>query len=940
MSLLESLLSHGVIERLGWMLVHFLWQAAAIAMLLAALLKLLRRAGADLRYVVACGALTVMIAMPLVTIQFIDISGSAAEAGLPPETQTPTAAPIPVTVQRADELPPLSPAPPSGMADPTAPISWHKRLATALEPTLPYFVLGWLGGVFGLSAWHLGGWAQLQRLKHRMVRRADATLHTTLDELTIRLRVRRVVALLESALVEVPTVVGWLRPTILLPASALTGLSLDQLRAILAHELAHVRRYDYLANTLQTVIEILGFYHPAVWWVSRHIRIERENCCDDLAVRICDNSLQYARALASMEEIRHSRTELAMTASGGSLMARIARLLGRPAGDDRRFAWLPGLIALLLVIGIVIPAAFALTHAAPRGPESAVDTTATSVEEIQDVADPREAPLAHIQVSFTLAELYADAVLDPQVAEDVAGLLVRIGANGGSRRDGESLAPPTIEELRRPLADVLSAFTPAPGRGKEFVNLLSHKKDCVARLLSAPRVTSLSGESFQFTMGDIPGPDKPLPQDPEFVFARCAMTATEVPDQNTVRMNIDMVRMYPAYKPSDPNGQTATWALDTTVLAPNNQWMTITDNRLKRLDRSGRECIQLLLVLATVVGEPETETAGNAMMGGTHPTTSVDQIVHLPPGMGSIHPTTPADEPNRTQVLMAFTIIDVFADRVLDGDTAVRARDFLTLIRPADANGPVTSAELPTLEDLQAPLRDVFARFEPIHLKSKDLTDLLTSRGYGRVMNNPRIQTLPDETVSVMIGQEDDLNAPGSRSTGEYMKKTDGHSSYAGGSERHPAANPLRGSACDWRSERSQQIDFRHMSHLDACPSQRPACCDRRQGQPRPALAAALAANRSDKRHQASARYGAGAQRKCEYNHREPVSERHVVDVTAGRSPGLERSTQRAARPTQCTAGSHVSTEDPPATDRRGSEQQRQTHRIQQALAHCSHPGP
>jgi hypothetical protein len=108
------------------------------------------------------------------------------------------------------------------------------------------------------------------------------------------------------------------------------------------------------------VVEILGFYHPAVWWVSSRIRIERENCCDDLAVQVCGNSLQYAKALTYMEEIRHSRTDLALAASGGSLMARIARLLGRPVVDDRRFAWLPGLIALLLVVGIVIPAALVL----------------------------------------------------------------------------------------------------------------------------------------------------------------------------------------------------------------------------------------------------------------------------------------------------------------------------------------------------------------------------------------------------------------------------------------------------------------------------------------------------------------------------------------------------------------------------------------------------
>ncbi len=246
---------------------------------------------------------------------------------------------------------------------PAPPVPLQKRMVAALEPALPYVVLGWLVGVFGLSAWHLGGWAQLQRLKRRMVRAVEAPLQRRLDELMTRLGVHRAIELFESALVEVPTVVGWLRPVILLPASALTGLSPDQLEAILAHELAHVRRYDYLVNIVQTIVEILGFYHPAVWWVSRRIRVERENCCDDLAVHVCGSSLQYARALACMEEIRHTGTDLAVAATGGSLVTRIARVLGRPVADDRRFAWLPGLITLLLVVSIVLPATFALTAA-------------------------------------------------------------------------------------------------------------------------------------------------------------------------------------------------------------------------------------------------------------------------------------------------------------------------------------------------------------------------------------------------------------------------------------------------------------------------------------------------------------------------------------------------------------------------------------------------
>jgi len=766
MSLWQGLLSEGVVVRLGWTLVHFLWQAMAVALLLALLLRLLRRATANLRYAVACGTLLLMVAMPLVTMQFIDIPGPDAEAGPLPEIVTPETTSAPVVMQAVDALPPLPGVPPIEAADLIVPVPWRQRLATALEPALPYVVLGWLVGVFGLSAWHLGGWAQLQQLRRRMVHEAGDALHTTLDELATRLGVHRAVNLLESALVEVPTVVGWLTPTILLPASALTGLSPDQLRAILAHELAHTRRHDYLANILQTVIEILGFYHPAVWWVSHRIRIERENCCDDLAVRVCDNSLQYARALASMEEIRHSRSELAMAASGGSLMARIARLLGRPVVDDRRFTWLPGLIALLLVVGLVIPAAFALNRDAPQGSKPQADAAPASTTESHDAADPNESPQTQIQVTLVLAELYADTVLDPQTAEEAAGLLVRIPAY-----DGKSIAAPSIEELRRPLADVLATFMPAPGRAREFVDLLRRQKDCVARTLSAPRVTVLSGESLQFTMGDIPSPDEPLPQDSEFTFVRCAMTATHVPYQNAIRMSIDLLRMYISYKIEDVNSRQVPWELKTTVLTANNEWITIADNLLRRRDSSGRECIQLPLILATII--PESEAINADTTTGAVPTmASADGATHLPPGMGVFRRATSPDlvaavesgtaledEPARTQVLLAFTVLDIVADRALDADTAAQVKPCLTRIPPADSGTTPASTASPLMEELLLPLRDVFARFAPIPEKSKDLTDLLISRGYATILSKPRILTFADEPASISLGEPDDPNA-------------------------------------------------------------------------------------------------------------------------------------------------------------------------------------
>jgi hypothetical protein len=153
------------------------------------------------------------------------------------------------------------------------------------------------------------------------------------ENLTARMHVSRRVRLLQSTLVDVPTMLGAFKPLILLPLAAATAMPLEALEALLAHELAHIRRHDYLVNLLQSVTETLLFYHPAVWWISAQIRQEREHCCDDLAIALTGNRLQYAKALASMESMRTSPRrfppQLSLAARGAALLPRIRRLLGQ-----------------------------------------------------------------------------------------------------------------------------------------------------------------------------------------------------------------------------------------------------------------------------------------------------------------------------------------------------------------------------------------------------------------------------------------------------------------------------------------------------------------------------------------------------------------------------------------------------------------------------------
>lgn len=387
---LETLLANPFLQALGWALVHFIWQGAAVALLYAGLATLLRRRAANLRYSVACMAMLVMLALPVATVLIIERSGAqtAKDESLSRRANGPPAGVMTLSDGRAqassNEASPslagafasqsvpaaqsqpaaagaeaLTPASPSASSSASSPVSssvswggwarsWAGQRFTAL---MPWLVALWFAGVLFLSLRFLGGLFIAQRLKRLENSPLLEQWQEKLAALCERLRVSRPVRLCESVLVEVPTVIGWLRPVILVPASALTGLSAAQLEALLAHELGHIKRYDYLVNLLQTAVETLLFYHPAVWWLSSQIRQEREHCCDDLAVATCGNVLVYARALAELEHLRSVAPQLAVAANGGVLMRRIQRLIGSPARASHRFeSWLAGVIALATVV--------------------------------------------------------------------------------------------------------------------------------------------------------------------------------------------------------------------------------------------------------------------------------------------------------------------------------------------------------------------------------------------------------------------------------------------------------------------------------------------------------------------------------------------------------------------------------------------------------------
>ena len=378
-----GILSSDCMHRLGWTLLHSVWQFALLALLLALILAALRRRSANLRYATACAGLAVMLALSLTTYCLVpghaacdlpaarilpgdvpNLSGNVMSPSMaPPAHGARVSRRFAGPAQGHSAAPSASPAPQEGNShEAVAGLVW--QILQALSPWMPWLAVAWFAGAMALSIWHLGGWVAVQRMRFLGTSGAVGPLGEQLAGLAGRMKISRPVRLLRSTVVEVPVVVGWLRPVILIPAAMLTGLSPSQLTAVLAHELAHVRRYDYLVNLLQAVVETLLFYHPAVWWLSRRIRAEREHCCDDMAIAVCGSKVEYASVLAALETSR-SAPAMALAASGssrcGPTLQRVRRVLCETAGDQTGpRIWLGGVLTMVMMTAAGVSVAFSL----------------------------------------------------------------------------------------------------------------------------------------------------------------------------------------------------------------------------------------------------------------------------------------------------------------------------------------------------------------------------------------------------------------------------------------------------------------------------------------------------------------------------------------------------------------------------------------------------
>ncbi|HEX2252226.1 MAG TPA: M56 family metallopeptidase [Thermoanaerobaculia bacterium] len=451
-----------LVDALGWALLHSLWQVGVVALGAATILTLLRRRSAASRYAVAYGGLLLMVALPCLTAWVLATPLTGVRTG-----------PAPAFGEAAAESPVLPvELPVVELPGPVA--AFAAGAASRLDPLLPWMVACWLLGVATSATRLAGGYIQVRRLRRRGVLPVPERWQRTFAGLAERLRIRRPVRLVASARLLVPAACGWLRPMVIVPLGVLTGLPPAQVESILAHELAHVRRHDYLLNLLQCVAEMLLFYHPAAWWLSARVRAERENCCDDLAVAVCGDARTYAQALAGIEMLRAAPVPVpALAASGGSLLARIRRLVAPPpvaaeAGPRVAAAGLLGATVVVACLALAVRADVPTRDAtAPAG--TVLVSTAFSWEDelrVESTCDQWEKPRRCIDedghgrfecavkspLAAVLRALQPGRSQDPQVRVET----IRRASDGVEPR----LAEPTSESRLRAATQTAATATP------------------------------------------------------------------------------------------------------------------------------------------------------------------------------------------------------------------------------------------------------------------------------------------------------------------------------------------------------------------------------------------------------------------------------------------------------------------------------------------------
>jgi membrane fusion protein, multidrug efflux system len=350
-------------ELLTTALIHFVWQGAVLTLTLLVTVKLLDVRTARLRYLLSVGTLLMMGMAPIVTAMLHHQRNSQPQHS-------------PVEMSGQSNL--IIEEHTANNATGRIVADLQKGSATPWNPSIEVYVLiAWLVGVsilstrlaigFGVTLWIRVNVKPLPDEFEQRVRILG-------DRLTVHAR-QRVFACVR---VGQAVAVGFIRPVVLIPASWLTQLTPQMIEAIIAHELAHIRRWDLWVNLVQRIIETLLFYHPAVWWLSSRIRLEREMCCDEIAAECFDREW-YARSLESVAKIGQGNLLMATSINGGKkmkLLNRIRYLLGLAPADAAGNWWAVGFVAMILPFAAAV--AFSLSAVATPSVATADNDSAES----------------------------------------------------------------------------------------------------------------------------------------------------------------------------------------------------------------------------------------------------------------------------------------------------------------------------------------------------------------------------------------------------------------------------------------------------------------------------------------------------------------------------------------------------------------------------------
>ncbi|WP_416864321.1 MAG: M56 family metallopeptidase [Imperialibacter sp.] len=319
--MLRPYLSDTLVQALGWTFLHSLWVGALLSVIFLGVRWIMKSYSAQSKYVAGLSFLSLLPAIMLLIFVYTFNELAHVSPSSTPEMEVGTTQLAEFTTGAADVV--------SQTAEVPFYVGWLDEIRTYyFYKYHSFLVTVWLFGIALLSAQNIGGYFYSGRLRKQGLLEPGEELIKVFNSLLKASGVSKGVLLMESLLVKAPVLVGYFKPVILLPIGLASSLSTSEVEAILAHEIAHIRRHDFLVNILQCCVEVLFFYHPGVWVIGSAIRSERENCCDDIAVRLSGNSMSLALALTHVEEWKlASNVALGFSGNKNSLLNRIKRII-------------------------------------------------------------------------------------------------------------------------------------------------------------------------------------------------------------------------------------------------------------------------------------------------------------------------------------------------------------------------------------------------------------------------------------------------------------------------------------------------------------------------------------------------------------------------------------------------------------------------------------